>query len=150
MVIIITCGIIKPCTLIRMFEALQGLEKNLKGSLPCYKKRFCLHCMVSFCNEELHVCEGRCRKCLQHHVDHDCNLLNGDDGSEMDMAWCAECEHEFRDEFCYVAHSHAKFNGRFTSYCELLKVLYQCDKCISEFELIRHCRHKRGGKRYRR
>ena len=101
--------------------------------------------MVSFCNEKLHIGEGRCRRCLQHHADHDCNMFDVDDG-EMDAAWCGECEHEFCNEFCYIAHLHAKFNGRFKSYCELLHVLDQCEKCVSEFELIRHCHHKRGRK----
>ena len=123
-----------------------GGRKNVKGSLPRYKKRFCLHCMVSFCNEELHICEGRCRRCLQHHIDHDCNHFDDDELDET--AWCIECEHDFRNEFCYAAHLHVKLNGRFKSYCELLRVLDQCDRCISEFELIRRCCHKRGRKRY--
>ena len=111
-----------------------GGRKNVKGSLPCYKKRFCLHCMVLFCNEELHICEGRCRRCLQHHIDHDCNRF--DDDKLDETAWCIECEHDFRNEFCYAAHLHVKLNGRLKSYCELLRVLDQCDRCISEFELI--------------
>ena len=119
-------------------------RKNVKGSLPCYKKRFCLRCLVSFCNEELHVCEDKCGKCLRHYADHDGQFV---DDNEGDVTWCFDCSHEFCNDFCHVAHLHVRLNGKFKNYCELLRVLDQCDRCVSEFELIRRCRHKRSRKR---
>ena len=69
----------------------RGIRKNVKGSPLRYKKRFCLRCMVSFSNEELHVCEGRCRKCLEHYSDHDGTTII-EDGREAAW-WCGECGH---------------------------------------------------------
>ena len=83
----------------------RDIRNNVKGSLLRYKKRFCLRCMVSFSNEELHVCEGRCRKCLQYHSDHDGTAI--DDGGEV--AWCGECGRDFQNDFCFVAHSRVSF-----------------------------------------
>ena len=80
----------------------RGIRKNVKGSPLRYKKRFCLRCMVSFSNEELHVCEGRCRKCLQHYSDHDGTVI--EDGREAAW-WCGECGHDFHNDFCFAAHS---------------------------------------------
>ena len=81
----------------------RGIRKNVKGSPLRYKKRFCLRCMVSFSNEELHVCEGRCRKCLQHYSDHDGTTVI-EDGGEAAW-WCGECGRDFRNDFCFAAHS---------------------------------------------
>ena len=50
-----------------------------RGSFTRYKKRFCLRCMVSFSNDELHVCEDRCRRCLQNRTDHDDRVTDYDD-----------------------------------------------------------------------
>ena len=81
----------------------QGICKNMKGSPLRHKKRFCLRCMVLFSNEELHVCEGRCRKCLQHYSDHDGTTVIKD-GREAAW-WCGECGRDFRNDFCFAAHS---------------------------------------------
>ena len=70
----------------------RDIRKNVKGSPLHYKKRFCLRCMVLFSNKELHVCEGRCRKCLQHHSDHDVAMAG-------EIAWCGECGHDFETTF---------------------------------------------------
>ena len=94
--------------------------------------------MVSFSNEELHVCEGRCRKCLQHHSDHDVAMTG-------EIAWCGECDRDFRNDFCFVAHSKVNLS-RFDNFCELLSTLDQCQRCMEEFELVRHCRHKKNRK----
>ena len=102
----------------------RGIHKNMKGSPLCYKKHFCLRCMVSFSNEELHVCEGHCRKCLQHYSDHDGTII--EDGREA--AWCGECGHDFRNDFCFAAHSRVSLRegGRFANFCKLLSMLDQC------------------------
>ena len=110
------------------------------------QKRFCLRCMVSFSNEELHVCEGRCRKCLQHYSDHDGTTVI-EDGREAAW-WCGECGRDFRNDFCFAAHSRVglREGGRFANFCELLSTLDQCQRCMEEFELVHHCRHKKIGK----
>ena len=79
--------------------------------------------MVSFSNEELHVCEGRCRKCLQHHCEHDGSVVDNDN-----IAWCGQCGRDLRNDFCFVAHSesHFKEGGRFGNFCDLLSTLDQC------------------------
>ena len=102
------------------------LCKNMKGSPLHYKKRFCLRCMVSFSNEELHVCEGRCRKCLQHYSDHDGTTVIKY-GREAAW-WCGECGRNFRNDFCFAAHSRVglREGGRFANFCELLSTLDQC------------------------
>ena len=38
--------------------------KRKCGSAPHYKKLFCLRCMVSYSNDYLHVCSGRCHRWL--------------------------------------------------------------------------------------
>ena len=96
--------------------------------------------MVSFSNEELHVCEGRCRKCLQFHSDHDGGGLEIDDAREC-SSWCGECSRDFCNDFCFVAHSRTNLRkgGRFENFCELLGTLDQCQRCMEEFELVCHC-----------
>ena len=39
-------------------------SKRKCGSSPRYKKLFCLRCMVSYANDHLHICKGRCHRCL--------------------------------------------------------------------------------------
>ena len=97
--------------------------------------------MVSFSTEELHVCEGRCRKCLQHHSDHDVAMAG-------EIAWCGECGRDFQNDFCFVAHSkvNVRKGGRFDNFSELLSMLDQCQRCMEEFELVRRCRHKKNRK----
>ena len=51
-----------------------------EGVSVALQKSFCLRCMVSFSNEELHICEGRCRKCLQHYSNHDGTTVIEDGG----------------------------------------------------------------------
>ena len=125
----------------------RDIRKNVKGSPLRYKKRFCLRCMVSFSNEELHVCEGRCRKCLQFHSDHDGGGLVTDDVRECSL-WCGECGRDFCNDFCFVAHSRTNLRegGRFENFCELLGTLDQCQRCMEGFELVHRCRHKRNRK----
>ena len=124
----------------------RGIRKNMKGSPLRYKKRFCLRCMVSFSNEELHICEGRCRKCLQHYSDHDGTTVIKD-GREAAW-WCGECGCDFCNNFCFAAHSRVglREGGRFANFCELLSTLDQCQRCMEEFELVHRCRHKKNRK----
>ena len=113
-----------------------------RGSFLRYKKRYCLRCMVSFSNDELHVCEDRCRRCLQNRVDHDEFTADYDDVERI--RFCCICNGPFNNDFCYEAHSKVKFskNGRFESFCDLLSSLDRCATCVGEFELYKKCRHK--------
>ena len=45
-------------------------SKRACGSSPWYKKLFCLHCIVSYSNDSLHICGGRCHCCLGTDEDH--------------------------------------------------------------------------------
>ena len=45
-------------------------KKHIRGSCPRYKKLFCLHCMVPYLNDSLHICQGRCHRCLECIDDH--------------------------------------------------------------------------------
>ena len=113
-----------------------------RGSFARYKKRYCLRCMVSFSNDELHVCEDRCRRCLQNRADHDDFIMDYDDVEGV--RFCAICNCPFSNDFCYEAHAKVKFseNGRFESYCDLLSSLDRCSTCVGDFELRKKCRHK--------
>ena len=64
---------------------IRGSRKCNKGSSERYKERFRLRCMVSYSLEILHVCQGRCEKCLGKIEDH---LING----ENDEIFCDKCE----------------------------------------------------------
>ena len=113
-----------------------------RGSFTRYKKRFCLRCMVSFSNDELHVCEDRCRRCLQNRTDHDEHVMDYDDVERI--KFCQICNGPFSIDFCHDAHSGVRFskNGRFESYCDLLSSLDRCATCVGNFELYKRCRHK--------
>ena len=116
-----------------------------RGSFARYKKRFCLRCMVSFSNDELHVCEDRCRRCLQNRIDHDDRAM--DDVESVTFCW--NCNSPFSIDFCRDAHINVRFSegSRFESYCDLLSSLERCATCVGDFELYKKCRHnkmKRG------
>ena len=97
-----------------------------KGSSERYKKRFCLCCMVSYSLEILHVCQGRCERCLGRVEDH---LVNG----ENDETFCHKCERCFMNEFCFESHLIDKLNGEYSSYCKFLTTLKNCESCLLEF-----------------
>ena len=44
-------------------------RKHLRGSAIRYKKKFCLRCMVSYSNDFLQACQGRCHHCLENVLD---------------------------------------------------------------------------------
>ena len=113
-----------------------------RGSFARYKKRYCLRCMVSFSNDELHICEDRCRRCLQNRADHDDFITDYDDVESV--RFCPICNGPFSNDFCYEAHAKVRFfeNGRFESYCDLLSSLDRCSTCVGDFELRKKCRHK--------
>ena len=98
---------------------IRGKRKSGGASSQRYKKLFCLCCMVSYCNDHLHVCEGCCIMCLstmdEHlndlccmvsycndhlHVCEGCCImclstmdehLNDDNSDEGDQIACGDC-----------------------------------------------------------
>ena len=105
-----------------------GRKRN-KGSSERYKKRFCLRCIVSYSLEILHVCQGRCEKCLGKIEDHLTTNI------ESDEILCDKCERFFTNEFCFESHLIDKLNGEYSSYCKYLKTLKNCECCLLEFGL---------------
>ena len=90
--------------------------------------------MVSYSLEILHVCQGRCERCLGRVEDH---LVNG----ESDEIFCNKCERYFMNEFCFESHLIDKLNGEYSSYCKFMKTLKNCESCLLEFGLYSRCKH---------
>ena len=110
--------------------------KRKRGSLSRYKKSFCLRCMVSYSNDYLHVCLGRCPRCLSSN---DSNHHSGQDDFEERV--CKDCGRKFLYEYCYISHKAMKLKGEHVSYCSFLCTLLNCDDCRQDFSLSLRCRH---------
>ena len=115
--------------------------KRKCGSAPRYKKLFCLCCMVSYSNDYLHVCSGRCHHCLDTNESHDSS-------GSFEEKVCDDCDRVFLQEFCYESHKAKKLRGEYESYCDFLCTLLNCDDCRRDFSLSVKCRH--FGKKKRR
>ena len=109
-------------------------RKRPKGSGERYKKCFCLCCMVSFSNESLHVCQGRCPRCLGDMASH---IL----GSSGEALLCESCCRQFNNEHCFKTHKAHVLMGDFGSFCNFLSTLKHCDTCRDDFELSIKCKH---------
>ena len=72
---------------------IHGKRKSGGASAQRYKKLFCLRCMVSYSNDNLHVCEGRCIRCLSTTDEH---FNEGDDEDEI---VCGDCGRTFFTNF---------------------------------------------------
>ena len=103
-------------------------KKRNRGSGDRYKKRFSLRCMVSFSNDSLHVCQGKCLENIESHVLDSVGFLE-------DSIKCNACERKVNSEFCFESHKVEKLNGGFKSYCEFLSSLKHCSPCKNDFEL---------------
>ena len=104
------------------------------GSSLRYKKLFYLRCMVSYSNDSLHICHGRCHCCLGTDGDH----VGPDDSREF---FCDDCGRAFLQESCYEGHKAKKLQGEYKSYCDFLCTLRNCDECRKDFGLSFKCRH---------
>ena len=91
-------------------------KKRPKGSGERYKKRFCLCCMVSFSNEVLHVCQGKCPKCLGNFKNHMLSVH----GSCADLILCDACGRKFNNNYCFETHRSNVLEGEFKSFCNFL------------------------------
>ena len=109
-------------------------KKHIRGSCLEYKKLFCLCCMVSYSNDSLHICQGRCHRCLECVDDHTSNY-------DAEDVICNDCSRHFSQEFCYESHKTKKLSGQFGSYCAFLCTLRNCDKCRQDFSLTVKCKH---------
>ena len=95
---------------------------------------FCLRCMVSYSNDCLHVCQGRCHKCLESVEDHMMDYA-------VQEVFCNDSGRSFHQEFCFKSHKASKLKGEFKSYCEFLCMLRSCDVCRRDSVLAIKCRH---------
>ena len=109
-------------------------KKHTRGSSSRYKKLFCLRCMVSYSNDYLHICQGRCHRCLERNEDHTTNY-------GVQEIFCENCGRYFWQEACFESHKSNKLKGEFKSYCEFLRTLHNCDECRKDFNLAVKCRH---------
>ena len=109
-------------------------SKQTCGSSPQYKKLFCLHCMVSYSSDSLHICCGRCHCCLGTDEDH----VRRGDSREF---FCNDCGRAFLQVSCYEGHKAKKLHGEYESYCDFLCTLHNCDECRKDFGLSIKCRH---------
>ena len=116
---------------------IHGKRKSGGASSQRYKKLFCLHCMVSYSNDHLHVCEGRCIRCLSMMDEH----LNDDNSDEGDQITCGDCGRAFLQQFCYRVHKQCELNGPYANYCDFLASLLNCDECRNNFSLCIKCAH---------
>ena len=91
--------------------------------------------MVSYSNDHLHVCRGRCHHCLGTNDEHE---TAAHDDSEL---FCNNCGRYFLQESCFESHKVLKLRGEYKSYCEFLCTLRNCDKCRRVFNLSVKCRH---------
>ena len=119
-------------------------SKRKCGSSPRYKKLFCLRCMVSYANDHLHICKGRCHRCLGTTEDHETN--------DFKEFFCEDCGRCFCQESCFESHKTKKLNGGYEMYCSFLHTLRTCNECRHEFSLSIKCRHfgKTNNKRQHR
>ena len=62
----------------------------------------------------LHVCEGRCIRCLSMTDEH----LNDGNSEEGDQITCGDCGQAFLQQFCYRVHKQCELNGPYTNYCD--------------------------------
>ena len=110
------------------------VEPVLKDTRNCfvYVAWFCIP-MIIF----LHVCEGRCIRCLSMMGEH----LNDDNSDEGDQITCGDCGRAFLQQFCYRVHKQRELNGPYTNYCDFLASLLNCDKCRNNFSLCIKCAH---------
>ena len=116
---------------------IRGKRKSGGASSQRYKKLFCLRCMVSYSNDRLHVCEGRCIRCLSTMDEH----LNDDNSDERDQITCGDCGRAFLQQFCYRVHKQRELNGPYVNYCDFLASLLNCDECRNNFSLCIKCAH---------
>ena len=100
--------------------------------------------MVSYSNDHLHVCEGRCIRCLSTMDEH----LNDGNSDEGDQITCGDCGRAFLQQFCYRVHKQRELNGPYANYCDFLASLLNCDECRNNFSLFIKCSHF-GTKRMR-
>ena len=112
-----------------------GKERTRRSS-PRHKKLFCLHCMVSYSNDHLHVCRGRCHRCLGTNNEHEMAAAHDDRELFYD-----NCGRYFLQESCFESHKALKLFGEYKSYCEFLCTLGNCDECRRAFNLSVKCRH---------
>ena len=119
-------------------------SKRKCGSFPRYKKLFCLRCIVSYANDHLHICKGRCHRCLGTTEDHETN--------DFKEFFCEDCGRCFCQESCFESHKTKKLNGGYETYCSFLHTLRTCNECRHEFSLSIKCRHfgKTNNKRQHR
>ena len=90
---------------------IRGKCKSGGASVHRYKRLFCLRCMVSYSNDHLHVCEGRCIRCLSttdEHVDEEFE----------DEIVCANCGRLFLQRSCFELHKTRELNGLYGNYCD--------------------------------
>ena len=92
---------------------IHGKRKSGGASSQRYKKLFCLCCMVSYSNDHLHVCKGRCIRCLSTVDEH----LNDDNSDEGDQITCGDCGRALLQQFCYRVHKQHRLNGPYMNYC---------------------------------
>ena len=93
--------------------------------------------MVSFSNEVLHICQGKCPKCLGNFENHMLSVH----GSCTDLILCDACGRKFNNEYCFETHRSNVLEGEFKSFCNFLSVLKHCDSCREEFSLVLKCKH---------
>ena len=93
--------------------------------------------MVSYSNDHLHVCEGRCIRCLSTTDEH----LNDGNPDKGDQITCGDCSQAFLQQFCYRVHKQRKLNGPYMNYCDFLASLSNCDECRNNFSLSIKCPH---------
>ena len=93
--------------------------------------------MVSYSNDHLHVCEGRCIRCLSTTDEH----LNDDNPNEGDQITCGDCGRAFLQQFCYRVRKQCELNGPYANYCDFLASLSNCNECRDNFSLSIKCPH---------
>ena len=125
---------------------IRGKRKSGGTISQRYKKLFCLRCMVSYSNDHLHVCEGRCIRCLSITDEH----LNDGNSDEGDQITCGDCGRAFLQQFCYRVHKQRELNGPYANYCDFLASLLNCDECRNNFSSCIKCSHFGNNKRRRR
>ena len=119
-------------------------SKRKCGSSPRYKKLFCLHCIVFYANDHLHICKGRCHHCLGTTEDHETN--------DFKEFFCEDCGRCFCQESCFESPKTKKLNGGYETYCLFFHMLRTCNEYRHEFSLSIKCCHfgKTNNKRQHR
>ena len=93
--------------------------------------------MVSFPDEVLHVCQGKCPKCLGNFENHMLSVH----GSCADLILCDACGRKFNNKYCFETHRSNVLEGEFKSFCNFLSVLKHCESCRKDFSLVLKCKH---------